>query len=313
MTETTKPIAVIGAGTMGAGLAQLFASNSHSVILIDANPETLTGALARIRGQLQNQAEFGFLQTDIEQVLANIEVSGKLENVKEAWLVIEAIPEKKELKQALLSELEEVTSADTILATNTSGISIDHLAEGLKYPKRFIGTHFFMPAEIIPLVEVIKGKATSDVTVDRVMALLETVKKKPVLIKKDIPGFIGNRIQHAMAREAIFLLEEGVATAEDIDTVVRWSLGPRLLFTGPLEQRDLNGLDVHLHIASYLYKELENRTSPAPMLASKVANNELGLKSGQGFYDWKDKDQQTILEKKNTDILKLMKALQSIE
>ncbi|WP_433957112.1 3-hydroxyacyl-CoA dehydrogenase NAD-binding domain-containing protein [Cytobacillus horneckiae] len=303
-------IAVIGGGTMGAGITQLFASNGHRVKLIDIDTQVLSKAKLRISGELER---LGFEKTNIEQVLSNIEWTNKIEEANSVSIIIEAVPEKIDLKMSVLNELESVCSPETIIATNTSGLSIDRLAKELAHPERFIGTHFFMPANVIPLVEVVKGASTSEKTIEIVMTLLKDNNKKPVLIKKDIPGFIGNRIQHAMAREAISLLEQGVASAEDIDTVVRYSLGPRLLFTGPLEQRDLNGLDVHYHIASYLYEELENRTEPAQLLTEKVEAGELGIKTGKGFYDWNNHDAQSVLENKNAAILQLMKALKAME
>lgn len=169
-----------------------------------------------------------------------------------------------------------------------------------------------MPASIIPLIELVQGEQTAETTTNEVLKFFRGINKKPVLVKKDIPGFIGNRIQHAMAREAISLLEEGVATAEDIDEVIRWSLGVRLLFTGPLEQRDLNGLDVHMSIATYLYKDLNNRTEPAKLLTDKVERGDLGIKTGKGFYEWDEKERKDVLEKKNSQLLQLMKTLKTM-
>ena len=151
-------------------------------------------------------------------------------------------------------------------------------------------------------VEVVRNDATSEDTVARVMATLRLGGKRPVLVRQDIPGFIANRIQHALAREAISLLEKGVASAEDIDEVVKWSLGIRLALSGPLEQRDMNGIDVHYAIASYLYKDLENRTEPSDLLKSKVENGQLGAKSGQGFYTWSAERRERVLREKSATL-----------
>ncbi|NHM32899.1 3-hydroxyacyl-CoA dehydrogenase family protein [Bacillus sp. C11] len=299
---------------MGLGIAQLFAQKNVSVILYDKFQNILEDALGKIYAQMNELVKQGFItEESIEGVLQNIKTTEDLEEVKNSWLVIEAIPEILELKQELLSQLETICDSTVIFASNTSGLPINMLAEKLEHPERFIGTHFFMPAQVVPLVEVIRNDKTSEQVSNKVMDFFKEIDKKPVLLKKDIPGFIGNRIQHAMAREAISLLEQGIASAEEIDTVVRWSIGVRMLFTGPLEQRDLNGLDVHHHIASYLYKDLENRTEPADLLAKKVANSELGIKTGKGFYEWDENQQKNISQEKNTKMLQLIHWVNQLE
>ena len=246
-----------------------------------------------------------FDRNNIDRVMDNLKTSVEISAIAESDLIIEAVPEKLSLKHEVFRQIETYCRDEAIITTNTSGISINEIVSVLKKPDRALGTHFFMPANIIPLVEVVRSDYTSKETIDKVMHLLQAVGKKPVLINKDIPGFIANRIQHALAREAISLLESGVATAEDIDTVVRYSIGMRLLFTGPLEQRDVNGLDIHHDIAAYLYKELENRQTPVPLLTSKVEKGELGIKTGKGFYEWNESP-ETILRKKNDQLYKLI-------
>ncbi|WP_028551144.1 3-hydroxyacyl-CoA dehydrogenase NAD-binding domain-containing protein [Paenibacillus sp. UNC451MF] len=300
-------VSIIGAGTMGSGIAQLLASRNVNVLLVDQNEDALQRALGRIREQLHS------LQEDVDQVISRIQLSTDIQSVQDSWLIIEAVPENLSLKQHIFKQLESVCSSEAILATNTSGLPVSDIAAALNYPGRLIGMHFFMPAHVVPLVEVIKGTATEAHTAEKVMEFLKQMGKKPVLVHKELPGFIGNRIQHALAREAISLLEKGVASAEDIDTVVRYSLGIRLLFTGPLEQRDWNGLDVHCHIASYLYEDLENRTEPSPLLTNKVEQGNLGVKTGKGFYDWQDKDVPSISQNKNRQLLELIKWLDTKE
>lgn len=305
-----RKITVVGAGTMGRGIAQLLAQNHVNVHIVEQNQGILNEAVDRIRDQYEILREYEFIsEQEMNEALGRISLSDSLQDAQNSWMVIEAIPEILELKQTLFQMLEEICGPATIFATNTSGLSINQISEQLKHRERFIGTHFFMPAAIIPLVEIIRGDETSNQVCDEVMSFFKKIHKEPVLIQKDIPGFIGNRIQHAMAREAISLLEEGIATAEEIDTVVRWSLGVRLLFTGPLEQRDLNGLDVHHHIATYLYKDLENRTEPSQLLSEKVQNGELGTKTGKGFYEWDKDSQAAALQTKNAQLLQLMKWL----
>ncbi|PLT35177.1 3-hydroxybutyryl-CoA dehydrogenase [Bacillus sp. V5-8f] len=295
---------------MGIGIALLLSQQNVSVTLHDNNPIVLEGAREKLKHQLQELQEYHLIgESAMDEALKNVTYSVNLENIQGSWMVIEAVPEILELKQEVFQQIENICERSVILATNTSGLPINDLAQNLMHPERFIGTHFFMPASAIPLIEVIKGEKTSETVCHEVIDFYKQIGKKPVLIQKDVPGFIGNRIQHAMAREAISLFEAGVASAEDIDMVVRWSLGVRLLFTGPLEQRDLNGLDVHHHIASYLYKDLENRTEPSEMLSKKVKLGELGLKTGKGFYQWTDEQQKTEMEKKNLKLLQLMQWL----
>lgn len=288
---TSAPVAIIGAGTMGAAIAALLAAADQQVILIDPQPQALLKAQAALP--------------------QGVAFASELAAAKTAWLVIEAVPENLALKERLFKELEAVVNPECILATNTSGLSVNAIGAGLKGPQRFVGMHFFTPADIIPLVEVIRHDQTTQATVDAVLALLTTLGKKPVVVQKDIAGFIGNRLQHALAREAMSLLEKGIASAEDIDFVARWALGVRLAITGPLEQRDVNGLDVHHAIASYLYSDLENATAPLAVLQDKVAKGELGVKAGQGFYPWPEEKAADAAKRRNASLAELVSWLQS--
>ncbi|MEN1967841.1 3-hydroxyacyl-CoA dehydrogenase NAD-binding domain-containing protein [Lentibacillus sp. N15] len=306
MVPEINNVSVVGAGTMGSGIAQLFLQGNVNVTMIDASESALTRGRQKIIGQLEQLSQYGlFDQNMISETMEHLTLSTRISNVSTADIVIEAVPEKLSLKQDVFKEIESYCSRETLISTNTSGLSINQIVCALEHPERAIGTHFFMPADVIPLVEVIKSEYTSSSTTNRIMAILKKVNKKPVLIHKDIPGFIANRIQHALMREALYLAESGVASAEDIDTVVRYSLGVRLLFTGPLEQRDLNGLDIHYDIANYLYGNLENRSSPSDLLTSKVENNELGIKTGKGFYEW-DEEPEAVLQRKNAQLYELM-------
>ncbi|WP_164667750.1 3-hydroxyacyl-CoA dehydrogenase NAD-binding domain-containing protein [Virgibacillus doumboii] len=304
-----KSVAVVGAGTMGRSIAQYFLQSNVNVLLVDENEDVIKDAAGSIGKQLEELYEKGFISVDKDYCMSNLETTYSLPGEISIDLVIEAVPEKLSLKQKVFAEMEEKCAQDTIFATNTSGLSITEIASALKIPERLIGTHFFTPAAIVPLVEVVKGEKTSDAVANFMMDSLEELGKKPVLLQKEVPGFIGNRIQHAIAREAISLLESGVASAEDIDTVVKWSIGLRMVMTGPLEQRDINGLDVHYDIASYLYKDLNNSTNPSPLLKEKVENGETGLKAKTGFYDWKKGDYQQYIKSKNEKFLELIQSI----
>lgn len=293
-------IIVVGSGTMGNGIAQTFAQAGNDVILNDLSEDILEKALKNIRVQLALSLKNNLL-TEAEAKAAEKRIRLITDislEAKDADLVIEAIPEKLELKEVLFNKLEEICPAKTIFATNTSGISINLLAQKVTRNDRLVGTHFFMPAHLIPLVEVICGDQTSEDTVEKAMTWLKGAGKSPIRVSRDIPGFIANRLQHALAREAMSLVEKGIATPEGVDEVVKTSLAPRLLFTGPLEQRDFNGLDIHLSIASYLYRELEDTHVPLKILSDKVEEGKLGIKTGKGFYDWADQVKEEVLAKK---------------
>ena len=303
-------VAIVGAGTMGNGIAQVCGQGGLTVQLIDPVASALTKAEANMARNIQLLIDNGLLNSSVEKVMEKVSFSDRLDAAGSADLVIEAIPEKFQLKQQLFQQLEQICSPQAILASNTSGIPITRIANTIRTPERVIGTHFYMPAHLIPLVEVIQTEHTSEPVIEETVSFLTRMGKTPVRVRKDIPGFIGNRLQHALAREAMSLLEQGVASAGDIDAVVKTSLALRLVFTGPVEQRDFNGLDIHLSIAEYLYPDLENTTEPLEILKNKVAANELGIKTGKGFYDWKDKKIPDIQAKKNQELINLLKIIQ---
>lgn len=208
---------------MGSGIAALFASKGLDVVLVDP----MDGALDRARAVIERQLNV-YAPGQVDAVMQRIRMAPGLDAAASCDLVIEAVPENLELKRGLFAQLDALCKPEAIFATNTSGLSINAIASAVARRDRFVGTHFFTPADVIPLVEVVRNDATSEDTVARVMATLRLGGKRPVLVRQDIPGFIANRIQHALAREAISLLEKGVASAEDIDEVVKWSLGIRL-------------------------------------------------------------------------------------
>ena len=304
-----RSVAIVGAGTMGNGIAQVCAQGGLDVRLIDPVAAALSKAEDNMVRNIQKLIDNGLLTASVTDVMERVIFSEDLDAAAAVDLVIEAIPEKFQLKQQLFQKLEQLCKPQAILASNTSGIPITQIANTIQTSERVIGTHFYMPAHLIPLVEVIQTEHTSEPVIEETVSFLTRMGKTPVRVRKDIPGFIGNRLQHALAREAMSLLEQGVASAGDIDAVVKTSLALRLVFTGPVEQRDFNGLDIHLSIAEYLYPDLENTTEPLAILKNKVAANELGIKTGKGFYDWRDKNIPEIQAKKNQELINLLKII----
>lgn len=275
-------VAIIGGGLMGSGIAQVFASAGHRVNIYEASEEIRATVIRRIAGSLQAlgspDLEFGQVQTS-----ATLE-----EAVEGADVVFEAVSEKLELKQSIFGALERVTTVGCTLASNTSVIPIRDIAARLDDPSRVIGTHWWNPPYLVPLVEVVAGPASATRHIDNMVALLKAVGKKPVRVLKDVPGFVGNRLQHALWREAQFLVSEGVCDAETVDTVVKNSFGLRLAVLGPLENADLVGLDLTLDIHKVIIPQLSVLDRPNPLLEKLVAQGRLGFKSGSGFRQWTD-------------------------
>ena len=273
---------------MGHGIAQVFAAAGQEVALMDLSEESLNSALKNIRRNLEVMSEEGRMRAEeAGSVLGRITATTDLqEAVEEASMVVEAVPERLDLKRDLFRELDSLCPPRTVLSTNTSVISITEIASGAVRRGRIVGTHFWNPPYLVPLVEVVPGRETSEGTVDLACRLLESAGMRPVRVKRDVPGFVGNRLQHALWREAISIVERGIADAETVDEVVKTGFGRRLAVLGPLENADLVGLDLTLQIHQYLLPHLEDSHRPSPLLRKKVEDGELGFKSGRGFRAW---------------------------
>jgi 3-hydroxybutyryl-CoA dehydrogenase len=314
MTQDIQNVAVIGAGIMGHGIAQVCAQAGKTVALVDSEQAMLTLARARIESSLALLIDNGLLPgVKPADVLANVRFTDDLgQAVKGADLIFEAIPERLELKTRLYERLDEFCNSSTIFASNTSAMPIGSLAKASRHPERVIGTHFFNPAQLIPLVEVVPNEKTLTTVVERVMSFLTALGKKPIHVKKDLPGFLANRLQHALGREAVSLVQNGVASPEDVDAAVRTSIALRLIFSGPVEQRDLNGLDTYIGITKSLYPSLEDMKETPRMAVDLVAEGHLGLKTGKGFYDWAGQDVAEVAERKNRQVVSLLKFLKTV-
>jgi 3-hydroxybutyryl-CoA dehydrogenase len=229
------------------------------------------------------------------------------EAVDGATFIIECIPEVLELKNDLFRKLDQMCSEEVILATNTSGLSPSRIALNLKHPERTLATHFWNPAHLIPLVEVLRAEFTDDKTFNRAIDMLKLMNKKPIEVKKEVPGLVGNRLQFALFREAQYLLEQGIASKEDIDAAVTYSIGRRLPVTGPLLSADMGGLDVFASISDYLFKDLSNADQSSANLKELVAQRHFGQKNGAGFYLWDEKFSEEMNHKREEQLIRFLK------
>ncbi len=281
-------IAVIGAGLMGHGIAQVFALAGHDVTITDSVKANLDSAKARI---LANLKDLGDDQSAVEYVTPIADLAAA---VRDADYVVEAVLEDLALKQKLFAEIEQHVRPDTILASNTSVIPITAIMQGLQKRERALGTHWWNPPFLVPLVEVIETQWTSRPAIDFTMKLHAAAGKTPAHVKKDVAGFIGNRLQHALWREAISLVEHGICDAETVDNVIKAAFGRRLAVLGPLENADMVGTDLTLAIHKTVLPDIDSRPGPSPYLEKLVKDGKLGFKSGEGFRKWSPEQQQTL-------------------
>jgi len=282
-----KQAAVVGAGTMGNGIAHVLALHGWSVALIDAAPAALEKAQKTIRANLERQAKKGAIAAEaVDETLARIAMQASTDAAAGAGLVVEAVSENPAVKFAIFEALDRICAPDAILASNTSSISITEIGARTKRPDKVIGMHFMNPVPVMELVEVIRGHATSDATTQQVMEMSRALGKTPVEVN-DYPGFVSNRVLMPMINEAIFCVMEGVATPESIDTVMKLGMAHPM---GPLTLADFIGLDVCLAILEVLHKGLgDDKYRACPLLRKMVAAGHLGRKSGRGFYDYPPK------------------------
>ena len=291
------PIAVIGGGLMGAGIAQVFAAAGHAVSLHEPSDAVRATVLDRVRAGL---SQVGSDPAAAIHIQTHSDLAGA---VQDAGFITEAAPEKLELKRSIFTDLARFARPDAILANNSSVIPITQISQGLETAHRMVGTHWWNPAVLIPLVEVIQGAQTDDATVATTMALLASVGKQPAHVKKDVPGFVGNRLQHALWREAIAMVAEGVCDAQTLDHCVKSSFGLRLAVLGPLENADLVGLDLTLDIHETMIPQLDRHDQPHELLRAKVAAGQLGFKTGEGFRTWTDEDMVLLRQRLTTHLL----------
>lgn len=312
-----RRVLIIGVGTMGPGIAVDYLLAGHHVTILGRDPVKLATALERTRAFLHFLLSQHVLdQTHHDNALQWLhggvieetleESDSAFAALSQAEIVVESISETLSAKQQLFRQLEKIVAPDTWLLTNTSGLSITQIAEGLEHPERLLGTHYWNPAYLMPLVEVTAGQQTSPQIVDEVCKLLVEMGKRPVRVRKERPGLIWNRLQFAMLRECLHLLEEGVASVEDLDLIVEQGLARRWSFIGPFKTGDLGGQDVFLTIARYLFPALSNAGEPPAYWQEMVEQGQTGLKQGQGFYKWNREEALTLLRHRDEYLLRLL-------
>lgn len=310
-----KKIAVLGAGVMGTGIGQTFAMKGHEVMMIYVYDDITRGnPVDRMRDNLKVLCDNGVVEEkNVPEILSRVRCTESIEEAAEfADVFFECIVENLSVKQDYFKKLDELCPETTILATNTSVISVTEIAEKSVHKDRIIGTHFWKPAYLMPLVEVIKTKYVSQNTVDTIYSLLEAAGKSPVVVQKDVPGFLANRMQHALFREAISIVENGIATPEDVDKAIKNGFGMRLGVMAPFEVMDSGGIDLTYSIHEYLFPHIENSTKPSPLLKQKLDEGKLGFKTGEGFMKWTPEQIEASQENLNEGLIKVARALGKI-
>lgn len=309
--DEIRTIAIVGAGTMGPGMAATFARHSFQTRLTDVKEEILEKAKGTVEIVYNALIGGGFMTAaEAETGRANLSYSLNLaEAVDGADFVLEAIPEKLEIKHSFFSNVEKMVGEDTILASNTSGILISDIAQAVRQPGRLVGMHWSNPPHMIPVIEIIKGAQTDEAVVEATRRVTERIGMIPVLVKKDVPGFVENRILYAIMREALHLLDEGVASPEDIDTITKWGIGYKLAVIGPLELLDVAGLDIYHSVAGYLNADLSDAREVSEVIRTKVDQGQLGLKTGGGLFNYKPEEIPAIMQRRVKLLMEVKKAL----
>jgi 3-hydroxybutyryl-CoA dehydrogenase len=301
-------VCVLGTGNMGPGIALQFARAGYLVHIWGPDKKYRDEGVENFARNLSDMVREGFMDPgEAAQMGIRVKVTAALEEAcKEADLIVEAIPELLEMKQDIFGQIEEICSTECIIASNTSTLLPTPLSEKMKHKERLLVAHFWNPAHLAPLVEVCGSPVTSSEVIETMMAILKKIGNEPVLMRKEILGFLGNRIMHAMNREALALIGDGVCDAEDIDKVVNASFGPRFAHLGPMEYLDFSGLDLIKNIQGYLYGDLDNTPGVLPVIDTLVSEGNLGLKTGKGLFDWSTKE-NTIRENRDKEFIRRLK------
>ncbi|MCR4709903.1 MAG: 3-hydroxyacyl-CoA dehydrogenase family protein [Clostridiales bacterium] len=310
--SSKKNIGILGAGVMGCGIALTFALKGYDVKLLYVYDDKQRGG--QVEGMTENLkvlCDNGLIaESEIAAVLNRVSFT---EDISEfagyADIIFECIVEKLEVKQDYFAKLDKLCSPSTILATNTSAISVTEIAEKSVHKERIIGTHFWKPAYLMPLVEVIRTKYVCADVVNQTYELLEDAGKMPVIVKKDVPGFLANRMQHALFREALSIVENDIATPEDVDKAIKYGFGMRLGVMAPIEVIDSGGIDLTYNIHKYLFPHIENSTEPSKLLTERLEQGKLGFKTGEGIMKWSKEDIERSQKNLIEGLIRIEKAL----
>ena len=306
MQDRRERIAVIGAGLMGTSIGLDWARAGFDVAMYDSDPDRVSSLTRRAREIGQALVEGGVITANaLNLAVARMTACTDLgDAVAEADYVAEAIVEDLAVKQSLYAELDAITKPGAVLASNTSSLMPSALAKPTAHPERVLVAHYFNPGHLIPVVEVVLGPETAPEAAETTVRLLRAAGKTPAVLRKEVPGFIANRLQSALLREALALVEDGVCSMEDLDAVVSLGFGRRLAVFGPFTLSDMAGLDVWHAIANNLYSIISDARSPQPLLAERVAHGDLGLKSGRGFYEWPPEQAAAALARRDAELLR---------
>ena len=309
VVEGIRTVLVVGSGLMGHGIGQVFAQAGYSVVLNDLDDERLQRALDGIRRNLNLFVQEALLTpAEAANTLTRISTDADLARAaSDADLVVEATFENLESKRTVLRRIGDLCPERTLLASNTSGLSVNAMAPATGRPDRFVVAHFWNPPHLIPLVEVVRGEQSAETTITRMVHVLRSIGKAPVVVQKDVLGFVGNRLQYALFREALGLVQNGVCTAEDIDTVVKMSFGRRLTTAGPLETADINGTDLFYSISQYLFPDLDSATGPHPFFKQLIDEGHTGVKVGRGFREWPGDRAERIRQARDRELIRWLK------
>ena len=294
-----KKVGIAGAGLMGASMSQIFAKFGYEVTVYDAFEQSLEKGKQLVKVNQAAAVESGeATREEADRIVAALKFTNDMKDLADSDIIVESIVEKLDVKQVFWKNVSELVRPDALLTTNTSGISIDAIAKDIVGKNRFLGMHWMNPAHLIPCIEIIRGTETDDESTNAVIALAHAVGKKTTVCKKDVPGFILNRIQQAILRECISLVEDGLADVEDVDNCMKYGLGFRYAAYGPFEIADFGGIDTFHHISEYLYPHLCNAEKPQKLMEDLYKNGNYGVKNGKGFYDYTGKDPITERDKK---------------
>ena len=308
--EQIRTIGIAGAGLMGASMAQIFAMGGYPVILYDNSPEGLERGKQLIKDSQEKYIQMGKLDEESsKEIVERISLTMEKKDFATIDFLVECIFEKMEVKHQFWQEVSEIVSADAILTTNTSGLSITEIAKAVKGPERFAGMHWVNPPHLVPLVEVIAGDETASETLEVVKEVALAIHRKPIMVEKDVNGFVLNRLQYALLREAFYIVESGIASMEDVDNVMKYGLGMRYAAIGPFETVDLGGVDIFYNVGSYLFGSLCNSTQVPKLLEERYQAGAYGTKTGSGLYDYPGDAALEKVRKRDEDFMKLAECL----